>query len=223
MLPRFPAYVIHLKDRVDRLETINKLEYSLNINLEIYDASDGSEWWKNAGIPKKHPWTYDKLTQGMVGCSMSHLEVLKNIYKTSEKGVLLFEDDTQLIVPATRLFEYLNKIKEFTDDALHEERNWDILLLGANEYVNSKPITQHIQRVNKFWGTHAMYIKRESIPEIVSTFESYLSKGIFLPADWLYNKTIEEKHFIVYGPSSPKQILQQSIGNISSITGKVRV
>lgn len=223
MLTHFPAYVIHLKDRHDRVETINKLKSGLNIKLETYDASDGSEWWENSAIPKKHPWAYDKISKGMVGCSFSHLDLLKKIHNTTEKGILLFEDDVELIQPINTITEYLNKIKEFTDDALQEERNWDILLLGANEYVSSKPITHNIQRVNRFWGTHAMYIKRESIPEIIGVFESYLSKGIFLPADWLYNKTIEEKHFIVYGPSSPKQFLQQSIGNVSSITGKVRV
>jgi GR25 family glycosyltransferase involved in LPS biosynthesis len=223
MLAYFPAYVIHLKDRIDRLETINKLEYGLNIKLEIYDASNGSEWWENSAIPKKHPWVHDKISKGMVGCSFSHLALLKKAFETNEKGILLFEDDTQLVQPLNIITDYLNKIKEFTNDALHEERNWDILLLGANEYVSSKPITHNIEKVNRFWGAHALYIKRESIPEIISTFESYISKGIFLPADWLYNKTIEEKHFIVYGPSSPKMYLQQSPGFVSSITGKVRV
>jgi len=223
MLAHFPAYVIHLKDRVDRLETINKLEYGLNIKLEIYDASNGSEWWENPAIPKKHPWAFDKISKGMVGCSFSHLALLKKAFETNEKGILLFEDDTQIVQPLNTIIEYLNKVKEFTNDALHEERNWDILLLGANEYVSSKPITHNIEKVNRFWGAHALYIKRESIPEIISTFESYISKGIFLPADWLYNKTIEEKHFIVYGPSSPKMYLQQSPGFVSSITGKVRV
>jgi len=223
MLAHFPAYVIHLKDRVDRLETINKLEYGLNIKLETYDASNGSEWWENPAIPKKHPWAFDKISKGMVGCSFSHLALLKKAFETNEKGILLFEDDTQIVQPLNTIIEYLNKVKEFTNDALHEERNWDILLLGANEYVSSKPITHNIEKVNRFWGAHALYIKRESIPEIISTFESYISKGIFLPADWLYNKTIEEKHFIVYGPSSPKMYLQQSPGFVSSITGKVRV
>jgi GR25 family glycosyltransferase involved in LPS biosynthesis len=222
MLAHFPAYVIHLKKCIDRVETINKLESDLNIKLEIYDASDGSEWWENPAIPKKHPWVYDNIPKGMVGCTFSHLDLLKKIYATTERGILIFEDDAQLVQPANILIDYLNKIKEFTDEAIHEERNWDVLLLGANEYVSSKPITQHIERVNRFWGTHAMYIRRESIPEILRTFDSYLSKGIFLPPDWLYNKTIEEKHFVVYGPSRPKLLLQQKVGVVSSITGNVR-
>ena len=223
MLSHFPAYIIHLKDRVDRVETIYKLEKGLNIKLNIYNASDGSEWWTNPAIPKNHPLRYHTISKGMVGCTFSHIDLLKTIYKTNERGILILEDDTQLLQPVSAIIEYLNKIKEFTDDAIQDERNWDILLLGANEYVSSKPITHNIQRVNRFWGTHALYVKRESIPEIINVFETYLSKNIFLPPDWLYNKAIEEKHFIVYGPSNPKQLLQQTVGVISSITGKVRV
>ena len=58
----------------------------------------------------------------------------------------------------------------------------------------------------------------------VDTFASRnMAKDKNIDYQFWFNKTIEEKHFIVYGPSSPKMYLQQSPGFVSSITGKVRV
>jgi GR25 family glycosyltransferase involved in LPS biosynthesis len=227
MLSNYQAHVIHLDHRIDREPIIQKLQKSLSIPIETFKASNGSEWWNDNSIPKKHPWQFDTIPIGMVGCTHSHISLLRKIYETSDKGVLLFEDDTELVQPAENLKAFIKSVKDFTEEAMYgvpkDTREWDIFLLGATEYVNSKPVTHEIQRVYRFWGTHAMYIKREKIPSIISTFEKYLSLGIFLPPDWLYNKAIEEKHLVAYGPSQPKLYLQQSVGLVSSITNKVRL
>ena len=227
MLSNYQAHVIHLESCVDREPIIERLQKSLSIPIEIFNASNGSQWWNDKSIPKKHPWQFDTVSIGMVGCAQSHISLLRKIYETTDKGVLLFEDDAELIQAPETLKAFVKSVKDFTEETMYDipknTREWDIFLLGATEYVKSKPITHEIQRVYRFWGTHAMCIKHDKIPSIISTFEKYLSMGIFLPADWLYNKAIEEKHLVVYGPSQPKLYLQQSVGLISSITNKVRL
>lgn len=228
MLQSFPAYSIHLKDRIDRKPMIKNLQEKLGIPIHIFNASDGSEWWNNKAIPKKHPWAHDTITKGMVGCAYSHIALLKQIYESNEYGVLIFEDDAELVQSPDALKGFINQVKLFNKEETHglrsiTDREWHILLLGANEYVSSRPITHEIQRVNRFWGTHAICIKKHIIPDIIEVFEKYLSNGIFLPPDWLYNKVIEEKKYIVYGPSQPRQYIQQAVGVVSSITGKTRL
>jgi GR25 family glycosyltransferase involved in LPS biosynthesis len=225
MLSKFPAYSIHLKSRTDRLPAILELEAALGIRITIFDASDGTELWYSPSVPKKHPWHLDSITKGMVGATDSHLKLLETVNRTDARGVLVFEDDAEALRDVSTIKDYLEQVKRFTDEgaSINTDREWHILLLGANDYVSSQPLTHTIKRIHRFWGAHAMYIKKDTFVYIYNTFRKYKKEGIFLPADWLYNKAIEDYRLIVYGPSDPKQFIQQKVGVISSITGKIRM
>jgi len=210
MLFNFPAYSINLDDT--RKKYIYNLETATKLPITFFNASDGKEWW-NSTMPHNHPWHNDTLTQGMMGCTQSHLNILNT---TTENGVYIFEDDAELILPMELVNEYINDVLK------NSGNSWDIILLGANEYVNSQPVTQQINRVYRFWGTHAMIINKNVFELINTTFKDSLSKGIFLPADWLYNETIKKYKLQVYGPSSPKLFFRQVPGLTSAITGKIR-
>jgi hypothetical protein len=99
---------------------------------------------------------------------------------------------------------------------------WDILLLGANEYVDFTPIDARTTRVKRFWGTHAMILRPRAIEAVLKTFETSQKDGVFLPADWLYNRAIIDHRLACYGPSFPTQLCRQVPGLVSAITGKRR-
>ena len=205
----YPAYAINLDK--ERLQYIYKLSTDTKLNIIISKASDGSEWW-DSGIKMKHPWENEKLTAGMMGCTKSHL----NLLNKKGEGVIIFEDDAELLMQ-------MDAVDRFVDDVLRSYGNdWDIILLGANEYVNSKPITHEINRVYRFWGTHAMIINPNAFDYIKKTFQDSLDNGIFLPADWMYNEAIRQHKLRVFAPSSAKLFFRQVPGLISSATGKVR-
>jgi GR25 family glycosyltransferase involved in LPS biosynthesis len=149
----------------------------------------------------------------MMGCTKSHLDLLTD---GNKDGVFIFEDDTEIVLP-------MNLVNIFIDDVIKNVDNkWDIILLGANEYVSAKPITHEINRVYRFWGTHAMIINRDTYDLIKKTFDNAIEQNIFLPADWLYNEAINRYKLRVYGPNSPKLFFRQVPGLVSAITGKVR-
>ena len=205
-----PAYSINLDK--SRIPYINDLSEKTGIPITIFNASDGSEWW-NSDMPRRHPWGNDTITQGMMGCTKSHLDLLTDANKD---GIYIFEDDTELVLP-------MNLVNIFIDDVIKNVDNkWDIILLGANEYVSSKPITHEINRVYRFWGTHAMIINRDTYGLIKKIFDDSIKQDTFLPADWLYNEAINRYKLRVYGPNSPKLFFRQVPGLISAITGKVR-
>jgi len=201
------AYAINLDK--ERLQYVYKLSMDTKISIIISKASDGSEWW-DSGIKVKHPWGNEKLTAGMMGCTKSHLNLLDK-----KGGVIIFEDDAQLLMS-------MDAVDRFVDDVLKTQEDWDIILLGANEYVNAKPITHEINRVYRFWGTHAMIINENAFDYIKKTFQESIDEGIFLPADWMYNEAIRRYKLRVFGPSSAKLFFRQVPGLISSATGKVR-
>ena len=197
-----PAYSINLDK--SRIPYINDLSEKTGIPITIFNASDGSEWW-NSDMPRRHPWGNDTITQGMMGCTKSHLDLLTDA-----------NNDTELGLP-------MNLVNIFIDDVIKNVDNkWDIILLGANEYVSSKPITHEINRVYRFWGTHAMIINRDTYGLIKKIFDDSIKQDTFLPADWLYNEAINRYKLRVYGPNSPKLFFRQVPGLISAITGKVR-
>jgi GR25 family glycosyltransferase involved in LPS biosynthesis len=207
----FPAYVIHLDSAKERLPIIENLEKDLKIPITIVSASDGSELWGSKEL--KHPWIFNTLTKGMVGCGLSHYNILS---KVVEEGVLVLEDDAKVNCAHEEINTLLNDIREISKD------DWDILLLGANEYIEHDRVNDAIHRVYKFWGTHALIVRKRCIPYILNSFDESLSRGVCLYGDWLYNHAIKKNKLKVYGPSSPKYYISQSEGYVSALTGKVR-
>ena len=209
----FPGYVIHLKSLTNRLPLIEDIKTVTDISLNIFNAFDGSEWWRT--MPLQHPWRFDKITQGMVGCTQSHLAVLDSIQNQPMDAMYLFEDDAVFVKPIKDLNVYLDNIEK-------SGLEWDIILLGANEYVVSEPIEGHqdICSVKRFWGAHAMLIKRAIIPQLRNVFDASIANGIFLPPDWLYNDAIKVG-IKVLGPTIPKEFVIQAPGYVSALTGKI--
>jgi len=205
------AYVIHLPTSTERMPLIVNLERQTGLIIQIFLASDGQATWNDANSPKRHPWRFSQLTQGMVGCAESHFGILEQAMICTEP-FFVFEDDTVMSAP----FE---EVQEFVRSVEHE---WDIILLGANEYVESEQFTGSYSKVGRFWGTHAMLVNPRCCAKIMETFEEAKEAGIFLPADWMYNEAIRLKGLRVYGPLSPKQFFFQMAGLKSLITGNLR-
>jgi len=69
--------------------------------------------------------TYERfpgISGGAIGCSKSHIEVLKLAKKNRLKNVLILEDDFQFLIPPNQLE---NKIKQVKED-------YDVLMLAYN-------------------------------------------------------------------------------------------
>ena len=207
---KLPAYAINLDN--SRLQYIHNLMIATKLPINISKASDGSEWW-NSGIELKHPWGNEMLTRGMMGCAKSHLNLLTT---ENREGVIIFEDDAELIMS-------MDNVERFIED-IHKTHgnNWDIILLGANEYVSSKPISHEITRVYRFWGTHAMIVNGNVFGHIKKTFFDSMEDGVFLPADWMYNEAIRRFKLRVFAPNSPQLFFRQVPGLVSGITGRIR-
>jgi len=208
-MPTPNAHIIHLETSIDRLPLIKNLEKQSGLKLQIFFASDGSDAWNNPDTPKLHPWRYSYLSQGMVGCTESHIGILQKDYT---KPFFIFEDDAELVVPFEAVQKFIESVK----------CDWDILLLSANEYIESAVVTADYSKIGRFWGTHAMLVNPKCCSKIIDTFTESWSAGIFLPADWLYNEAIRKKGLAVYGPPMAKQLFKQKDGLKSLITGNIR-
>jgi len=202
------AYVIHLEGATDRLPLIKALQVATGLPLTVFFASNGQKTWNDPAIVKRHPWRFSTLTQGVIGCVESHVAILEQGAKATEP-FFLFEDDAEMVAP----------YQDFIDGA---PADWDILLLGANEYVESADPVGNYRKIGRFWGTHAMLIRPQCCSTILAIWVDSIANGVYLPADWLYNEAIRLKGLQVYGSPMVQGFFKQKAGLVSSLTGVVR-
>ena len=201
------AYIIHLEGAADRLPLIEALQMATGLPLTVFFASNGQKTWNDPTIVKHHPWKFSTLTQGVIGCVESHVAILQT-QSDSTEPFFIFEDDAEFIRP----------YQDFIDGS---PADWDILLLGANEYVESTEYTAEYQKIGRFWGAHAILIRPQCCSTILAIWAESIKNGIYLPPDWLYNAAISLKGLNVYGSPVVKGFFKQTVGLVSQTTGKI--
>jgi len=218
LLANIPFYCIHLEREEGRLELMRAFEEGLGRPLVIWPASEGSEIAK-IGLPRLHP-RQGETKDGELGCVSSHIHLL-SVMRSEVIGI--FEDDAEIVCDVETILRYISAVEEINPE-------WDIIFLGANEWVESLPFAETVgkpqfdlvRRIQRFWGTHAFLIRRRAANLVVTKHLQLLREGFAYPADWLYAKTIEDYNLKVYGPSDPNSMIRQKPGLISSITGNIR-
>jgi GR25 family glycosyltransferase involved in LPS biosynthesis len=204
------AVVIHLTKAVERLPLIENLKRIFSV--EIYHANDGSEWQADPNIQKAHPWTKIPVTQGNIGCTQSHIELINAALKDGHESIMLFEDDCDFKPEVDTAM-----MTKFIEDS----PPYDILLLGGTEYVESEAAGDY-KKVGRFWGAHALILKERGMRAALKAFAESQKQGDFLPGDWLYNEAIKLDGLVCYGPADPFQFCRQKEGLLSYLTGTIR-
>lgn len=221
--------VIHLERATERLPVIEEIR-ALFPSLSVYNAKDGSEWDDNPNIGKQHPWTGSDVSRGVIGCAHSHIDLIHAALRRGNKTIIIFEDDCEMsegvsintIMTHVHGANMLGDVKIGTDTTSVADA-WDILLLGANEYVESEATTvAEYRRVKRFWGTHAIILRESAMRAALQVFADAQRGGIFLPADWMYNEAIKGGLTCI-GPANLYSLCRQKEGFVSYITGAPRV
>ena len=210
------AAVIHLDKAIERKPLIERMKDFFPA-LEIYEARDGTQWKKDIRIQKTHPWTKKPVTLGILGCAHSHIDLVHDALTKKDHSLVILEDDSAFgEVTREDLMKYIHGANLL-------EKPWDILLLGGTEYVESEAtISADYKKVGQFWGTHALILRERGMRAVLKAFHASQMKGIFLPADWLYNEAIRLDSLVCYGPTEPSRFCRQKEGIISYLTGVVR-
>jgi len=194
----FDVYVINLKSNTERLEHfVNEYSKSdlsfkeLNVypavvgkNLDIkkYVSHDGYIQLKYTERTKKRIHHYD-ITRGAVGCYLSHLDIYRKIVESDKEYGLIFEDD--VIIDKLVYEKMIYGLNTLPDD-------WEMYMLGIT-CINCNTITNY-SKVNRFWGTHAYFIKRTTAVKLLG----YLNKLINKQIDADISLLIKNNHLIVY-------------------------
>jgi glycosyl transferase, family 25 len=122
---------INLDRRPDRWAQCIELFAKHDLRVERFPAVDGS---KLADSPY--------LKRGMLGCAMSHRDVCASILASSDKRVLVFEDDVDFMPDLQDVFASAVADGNIPSD-------WDLLYLGGHHLHAPQPINSRIARITR--------------------------------------------------------------------------
>lgn len=144
-------YYINLDHRTDRNEST------------IHELS-------KLGIKNPHRFSAIKKDNGAIGCFMSHLEVLKSVRNRNLPYVTIFEDDILFLEPK----ETLEKL----DRIVNSDIEWDVILLGGNNYPPYQKINEGCIKVNNCQTTTAYIVKQSYYDTLINHWQKGLDKLI---------------------------------------------
>jgi glycosyl transferase family 25 len=129
---------INLEKRTDRKKDI---ENELQTHLEIDDYSNKVERF-NAILNEEN---------GCVGCTSSHLEVLKLAKRRGYKYIIIFEDDFQFLVSKREFADNINKLFELVNTGF----DFKVVMLSynamnRNDYNEFLDITNNVQTASGY-------------------------------------------------------------------------
>jgi len=171
-------------------ENSNRIEYIKNVlndvKYELYfgfDCTKMTDDYYNKYLSNRKPNSH-LLKKGMLGCTMTHIQLYNKIYEEKLNNVLILEDDILLNENINNLDYYYSQLTN----------NWDILYLGLNNtHINYndilKPnINKNIfeMNVNNYFnleGTSAFVLKNYEIAGELSDFnnrELYTADGALM-------------------------------------------
>ncbi len=148
---------------------VNNLENIFYINLkEREDRKSHVESELN-----KLGWKYTrfdavKTKSGRVGCSMSHLKLLKMAKNKKLPYIVIIEDDIQ--------FKDIELFKKLFNNFMNSKLEYDVFLLAGNLRHPAIKITESIVRVYKSFTTTGYIVKSHYYDKMIKNIEESINK-----------------------------------------------
>lgn len=147
-------------------------KYTYYINLE--HRKDRNEETlkdlKSFGINNPIRFNAIKDDIGAIGCSKSHLEVLKIARENNLPHVLIVEDDIKFLDP--------QKTNKTLNNVLNSGLDWNVIILGGNNSEPYTKINKDCIKVENCQTTTAYLVKQSYYDTLINHWEEGLSKLI---------------------------------------------
>ena len=166
------------KERIERIERIEKIDindilknnYYINLEHRKDRNQEAITELQKIGITNPNRFNAIKHENGAIGCSMSHLEVLKIAKKNNWDYVTIFEDDVLFLNPG----ETLTKL----DEIVNSNIEWDVIVLGGNNFKPYETINDNFIRVKNCQTTTAYIVKKSYYDTLINHWSEGLQKLI---------------------------------------------
>jgi len=153
LLEHFDAvYVINLDSRRDRM--IEFVEGMKSLGMTDHEIDEKIKRFSGI-VPQIGP--------GALGCTLSHLSIVKNAKELGYEKILVFEDDA---IPFNMSFKHLDGIIE---DVKNEK--WDIYYLGYNSHHVLDLHSNYSLEAKDLFSTHAVAYRSSFFDRFINDYE----------------------------------------------------
>ena len=152
------------------VDDVKKYTYYINLEHRKDRNQETLKELKSFGI--NNPIRFNAINEdvGLIGCAKSHLEVLKIARKKKLPYVLIFEDDVKFLDP--------NITENSLNSVLQMDIDWDVIILGGNNYKPYTKINEDCIKVENCQTTTAYLVKQSYYDTLINHWEEGLSKLI---------------------------------------------
>lgn len=145
-------YCINLDRRVDRWTESSTIFLKNNLVVERVSAVDGVNISGRGHVRGCE-----------IACTMSHMEVLKDMIKNGYNRILVLEDDVDFI-PNVQQFFY--------DNANFIPADWDMLYFGGNHVNPATPVNKIISKISRTYTTSSYGISLKIAQAVLNKLEA---------------------------------------------------
>jgi len=151
------------------MNNINDIKNIFYINLDT--RPDRKAFFENQmkmiGLNAKR-FNAIKHNCGAIGCTLSHLELLKYAKQQNMDHILIMEDDIMFLRPKLFVF-YLN-------DCLKNHKDFDVLLIAGNNMDNYTRLDNYCVKIKKCQTTTGYLVKSHYYDKLINNFEAGVNK-----------------------------------------------
>jgi GR25 family glycosyltransferase involved in LPS biosynthesis len=115
-----------------------------------------------------------KMTNGAIGCSMSHLALLKNAVKDRLDHILIVEDDIEFLNPEV----FKTQLNIFLET---HGNNWDVILFAGNNIPPYKKIDDTCVKVGSCQTTTGYLVNGHYIEKLMDNVRTGLTNLLHTP------------------------------------------
>ena len=166
------------------MEFIHKSIY-INLDKREDRRNEIEEQFRNMDISAER-FSEIERRPGIVGCTASHLAVVKRAKEEGWPNVLVFEDDFMFLVDKLTLEENLRKF--FSSNI-----KYDVLLL-AYYIEQSEPLNDTVSYAREAAASAAYVVNHTAYDELIKVWEWALENLISTGMHWLYANDQSWKH-----------------------------
>jgi glycosyl transferase family 25 len=152
------------------MNNINDIKNIFYINLDT--RPDRKSFFENQmrmiGINNAKRFNAIKHNIGAIGCSLSHLELLKYAKQENMDRILIMEDDIMFTRP--KLFVY------YLNNFLTKHKNFDVLLIAGNNMGEYTRLDNFCVKISKCQTTTGYLVKSHYYDKLIQNYEEGINK-----------------------------------------------
>ncbi len=167
------VFIIILEENIENKKSsinaqLKKLPLHRDTTIEFFSAIDGRllnnqdthenecfqcyPYWK---IDTDNVWWNREMTNGEIGCSLSHWKIWNKAYKECLEKILILEED------------FIICGKHF--DVLKTKIDWDLFYLGRSQLKQDHPIDEQLVRPGFSYCTHAYMLTQKALKALLGS------------------------------------------------------